>query len=61
MNKILVIIALFLATACTEEKKTEQVIIPEAQLQALQKAKNVEAELLKAQQEKDEKYKNQGL
>ena len=61
MHKILLLIALFTVTACMEEKKKEQVIIPEGQLQVLQKAKNLEAELLKIQQQKDEKYEQQGL
>ena len=61
MHKLLVLIALFTVTACTEDKKTEQVIIPEAQLQALQKAKNLEAELLNMQQQQEEKFKEQGL
>ena len=61
MHKILLLIALFTVTACTEEKKTEQVIIPEAQLQALQAAKNLEAELLKILSQKDEKLKEMGL
>ena len=61
MHKLLILIALVTATACTEEKKTEQVIIPEVQLDALNKAKNLEAELLNLQQQTEEKYKQQGL
>jgi len=61
MHKLLILIALVTATACTEEKKIEQVIIPEVQLEALNKAKNLEAELLNLQQQTEEKYKQQGL
>jgi ABC-type uncharacterized transport system auxiliary subunit len=61
MYKILTLIVCTLITACTEDKKTEQVIIPKAQLQVLQQAKGVEAELLKAQQKRDKQYKEQGL
>ncbi|MCP4322527.1 MAG: hypothetical protein GY951_02100 [Psychromonas sp.] len=61
MVKIFTLMLLVLISACTEEKKTEQIIIPKAQLQALQKAKNVQAELLKAQQQKEQQYKEQGL
>jgi len=56
-----IVIAVFFTTACLENKKTEPVLIPQAQLDALQKANNIEVELTKAQQNKNEKYKNQGL
>ncbi|WP_022941804.1 hypothetical protein [Psychromonas hadalis] len=61
MKISVLLIGLFLLSACGEDKKTEQVIIPSVQLEALEKAKNIEAELLKAQQKRDEKYKKQGL
>jgi hypothetical protein len=61
MYKILALIVVTLMTACTEDKKMGQAIIPKAQLQPLQQAKGVEAELLKAHQKRDLQYKEQGL
>lgn len=61
MVKVLLVLILLLMVACTEDKNTDQVIISKAQLQALDKAKNVEAELLKAQQRKEQQAKEQGL
>ncbi|GLS91954.1 hypothetical protein GCM10007916_30240 [Psychromonas marina] len=60
MHKLCLLTMFFLVSACTEDKP-KQVIIPDIQLQALQKAKNIEAELLRLQQQKDEQYKSQGL
>ncbi|MFT6984363.1 MAG: outer membrane lipopolysaccharide assembly protein LptE/RlpB [Psychromonas sp.] len=59
-NTLLLVILCGLLTACGAEKK-QQVIIPQAQLQALDKAKNLENELLKMQQQKEEQLKAQGL
>jgi len=61
MIKVLSVLSLLLIFACTEDNKTEQAIIPKAQLQALEKAKNVETALLKSQQKKEQQYKEQGL
>ncbi len=63
MNKINVLMLIFLCgllTACEAEKK-QQVIIPQAQLDALDKAKNLENELLKMQQQKEKQLQEQGL
>ena len=64
MNKItLLILILFcgLLTACGEKEKSQQVIIPQAQLNALDAAKNLENELAKMQQEKEKQLHKQGL
>lgn len=61
MQKFYPLMLILLLTACNEEKKTQQVIIPDAQLQALQKANNMQSELVKAQQNRDLQYKEQGL
>jgi hypothetical protein len=61
MYKLILIMTLLFLTACMQERGAEQVIIPEEQLEALQKAKNIEAQLIKIDQKKDEKLKNQGL
>lgn len=62
MNKLVVLILILastLLTACGAEKKTEQVIIPQAQLDALDKAKNLENDLLKMQQKRDKEMQEQ--
>jgi len=64
MNKCYLLVVLFLAgiiSACGEEKQTQQVIIPKAQLDALGKAKGIEAQLLQSKQRQDEKLQQQGL
>lgn len=61
MYKIIGLIALLIIAACTEGKKGEQIIIPEAQLKAIKKAENLENEILKIQQKKQQEYKKQGL
>lgn len=58
MYKILALIIMTAISGCTEEKKVEQVIIPKIQLDALQKAKDVESQLLKAQQKVDKQIKD---
>ena len=63
MYKVSAWILIFLCgllTACGAEKKP-QVIIPQAQLDALNKAKNLENDLLKMQQQQQEKLQEQGL
>jgi|GEM_PF-5841744 len=60
LNILHLVILCGLLTACGAEKK-QQVIIPEAQLQALEKAKNLENELLKMQQQQEKQLKAQGL
>ncbi|WP_028863053.1 hypothetical protein [Psychromonas aquimarina] len=50
-----------LLTACEAEKKQQQIIIPQAQLDALDKAKDLEKDLLKLQEQKDKQLKEQGL
>ena len=64
MNKYYLLVVLFLSgilSACGEEKQTQQVIIPNAQLDALEKAKGIEVQLLQSQQRQDEKLHEQGL
>ncbi len=61
MYKFLPLMLILLLTACNQEEKVQQVIIPDAQLQALQKAKNMQSEFVKAQQKRDLQYKEQGL
>ena len=64
MNKYYFLVVLFLSgilSACGEEKQTQQVIIPKTQLDALDKAKGIEVQLLQSQQRQDEKLHQQGL
>ena len=60
LNIVCLVILCGLVTACGAEKK-QQVIIPEVQLQALDKAKNLENELLKMQQQQEKQLQSQGL
>ncbi len=57
---LLTVLCAFL-TACEAEKKQQQIIIPQAQLDALEKAKNLEKELLKLQEQKEKQFKEQAL
>jgi len=63
MNKkrifLLVILSVAL-TACGEEKQ-QQIIIPQVQLDVLHKAKTLEDDLLKNQQQQQAKLKELGL
>lgn len=62
MNKPVVLMLMLSSTllvACGGEKKIEQVIIPQAQLDALDKAKNLENDLLKMQQNRDKEMQLQ--
>jgi len=64
MNKYYLLGVLFfvgILSACGSEKKIQQVIIPKAQLNALEKAKGIEAQLLKSKQLQDKKLQEQGL
>ena len=64
MNKISELILFFLCvflTACEAEKKQPQLIVPQGQLDALDKAKNLENELLQIQQQKEKQLQQQGL
>jgi hypothetical protein len=63
MNKkriFLPVILSIVITACGEEKQ-QQIIIPQAQLDILHKAKTLDDDLLKAKQQQDEKLKALGL
>lgn len=63
MNKVnvaIVFLACLVLSACGEEKQ-QQVIIPEAQLDALNKAKNLQNDLLKQQQQRQKEFQEQGL
>jgi len=63
MNKKRILLLLILSgllSAC-EGEKNQQMIIPQAQLDALQKAKALEENLLKAQQQQDADIKELGL
>ena len=56
MNKINILILSLLCgflVACNKEQKKTQMVIPQAQLDALNKAKNLEGELLKSQQQQE--------
>ena len=62
MNKLVVLMLILSSTllvACGDDKKTEQMIIPQGQLDALEKAKNLEKDLLKMQQQRDEEMQQQ--
>jgi len=64
MRKISALILFFLCvflSACEGQKKQPQLIIPQAQLDAVEKAKNLENELLKIQQQKEKQRQQQGL
>jgi hypothetical protein len=64
MNKYYLLVILFCAgflSACGSDEKTQQVIIPKAQLDVLDKAKGIEDQLLKNKQLQDEKFQQQGL
>lgn len=63
MNKLgvaMVFLACIVLSACAEEKQ-QQVFIPEAQLDALNKAKNLQDDLLKQQQQRQKEFQEQGL
>lgn len=63
MNKLNILHAVILCalvTACGAEKK-QQVIIPQGQLEALEKAQNLENELLKMQKQQEKQLQSQGL
>lgn len=62
MNKraiLLLILAGALVTACGAEKKTEQMIIPQAQLDALEKAKQLQHDMQKMMEERDKEIQQQ--
>lgn len=62
MNKPVVLILMLSSTlliACGGEKEVEQIIIPQAQLDALDKAKNLQSDLMKMQQKRDKEMQEQ--
>ena len=61
MYKFLTLILAILILGCSEAEKIEQVIIPVAQLEVLQKAKAVESELLKLHQKREKQLKDLAL
>ena len=60
-KRMLLLVLLSTALTACEAEKQQQVIIPQAQLDVLQKAQGLEEDLLKAQQQQESKIKALGL
>lgn len=62
MNKraiLLLILTAALVSACGTEEKTEQMIIPQAQLDALEKAKQLQNDMQEMMQEREKEIQQQ--